>query len=192
MKKYNVSDYEKEFAKRYIEQGFCYIARDENGFLYAHKTKPIKCPFPNEEGEWIGTTKKCAINPALFKEVVWEDNKPAILTDMLYSFEYKSDKELVDKMVRDIPSEIVAYDNDPKGQHLYGEQRQQIAQVLCDKGYRNQKDVISEFVYKLNTILAPHRCQVGDGDNIICYLADCEHLDDKIAQLAKEYGVEVK
>ena len=35
-----------------------------------------------------------------------------------------------------IPQKLVAYNGDPKGQHLYGEQRLQIAEVLYNAGYR--------------------------------------------------------
>ena len=39
-------------------------------------------------------------------------------------------------MILDVPQKIVAYNGNPAGQHLYGEQRQQIAEMLYDKGYR--------------------------------------------------------
>lgn len=47
------------------------------------------------------------------------------------------DKEkMIKEMILDVPQKIVAYDGNPVGQHLYGEQRQQIAEMLYDKGYR--------------------------------------------------------
>lgn len=48
-----------------------------------------------------------------------------------------TEQEQVDEMMLDVPQTIVAYDANPKGQHLYGEQRLQIAKVLYDKGYGN-------------------------------------------------------
>ena len=39
-------------------------------------------------------------------------------------------------MILDVPQKIVAYNGNPAGQHVYGEQRQQIAEMLYDKGYR--------------------------------------------------------
>ncbi len=42
-------------------------------------------------------------------------------------------QDQVDEMMLDVPQTIVAYDANPKGQHLYGEQRLQIAEVLYDK-----------------------------------------------------------
>ena len=35
-----------------------------------------------------------------------------------------------------VPQKIVAYDSNPAGQHLYGEQRQEIAEALYNAGYR--------------------------------------------------------
>ena len=42
----------------------------------------------------------------------------------------------VEEMMLTIPQKIIAYDMNPKGQHLYGEQRQEIAEVLYNAGYR--------------------------------------------------------
>lgn len=47
----------------------------------------------------------------------------------------KTKQEQIEEMMLDVPQTIVAYDANPKGQHLYGEQRLQIAEVLYDKGY---------------------------------------------------------
>ena len=55
-----------------------------------------------------------------------------------------TDKEQVDKMMLDVPQTIVAYDTNPKGQHLYGEQRLQIAEVLYGKGYGNVSEYRAE------------------------------------------------
>lgn len=48
----------------------------------------------------------------------------------------KTKQDQINEMVLAVPQTIVAYDANPKGQHLYGEQRQQIAEVLYDKCYR--------------------------------------------------------
>lgn len=42
----------------------------------------------------------------------------------------------IKEMMLDIPQKIVAYDGNPAGQHLYGEQREQIAETLYKAGYR--------------------------------------------------------
>lgn len=47
------------------------------------------------------------------------------------------DKEQeIEEIMLTILQKIVAYNGDPKGQHLYGEQRLQIAEVLYNAGYR--------------------------------------------------------
>lgn len=53
-------------------------------------------------------------------------------------------QEQVEEMMLDVPQTIVAYDANPKGQHLYGEQRQQIAESLYDKGYGNVSECRAE------------------------------------------------
>ena len=45
------------------------------------------------------------------------------------------DKEMQEMMLT-VPQKIVAYDGNPAGQHLYGEQRQEIAEALYNAGYR--------------------------------------------------------
>lgn len=52
----------------------------------------------------------------------------------------KTKQDQIDKMLLDVPQTIVAYDANPKGQHLYGEQRRQIAVALYDVGYRKVPD----------------------------------------------------
>ena len=45
-------------------------------------------------------------------------------------------EQQIEEIMLTIPQIIVAYNGDPKGQHLYGEQRLQIAEVLYNAGYR--------------------------------------------------------
>ena len=42
----------------------------------------------------------------------------------------------IEEMMLTVPQKIVAYDMNPKGQHLYGEQRQEIAEAIYNAGYR--------------------------------------------------------
>lgn len=42
----------------------------------------------------------------------------------------------IEEMMLTVPQKIVAYDGNPAGQHLYGEQRQEIAEALYNAGYR--------------------------------------------------------
>ena len=50
----------------------------------------------------------------------------------------------IEEMMLAVPQKIVAYDMNPKGQHLYGEQRQQIAEALYNAGYRKESDSEAE------------------------------------------------
>ena len=45
-------------------------------------------------------------------------------------------EQQIEEIMLTIPQKIVAYNSDPKGQHLYGEQRLQIAESLYNAGYR--------------------------------------------------------
>ena len=52
-------------------------------------------------------------------------------------------EQQIKQMMLDVPQKIIAYDGNPAGQHLYGEQRQQIAEALYNAGYR--KTFTSDF-----------------------------------------------
>lgn len=52
-------------------------------------------------------------------------------------------EQQIEEMLLDVPQKIVAYDGNPAGQHLYGEQRQEIAEALYNAGYR--KTFTSDF-----------------------------------------------
>lgn len=61
-------------------------------------------------------------------------------------------QEQINEMMLYVPQTIVAYDANPKGQHLYGEQRRQIAVALYDVGYRKIDEdsmVISREEYEM-------------------------------------------
>ena len=47
----------------------------------------------------------------------------------------------IEKMAEDVPQKIVAFNGDPKGHHLYIEQRLEIAEVLYNAGYRKQSEL---------------------------------------------------
>ena len=78
----------------------------------------------------------------------------------------KTKQEQIEEMLLDVPQTIVAYDANPKGQHLYGEQRLQIAEALYNAGYRNlnermtcdfvktaQKHAVQDFAEKLKEVI---------------------------------------
>ena len=65
-------------------------------------------------------------------------------------------ENVIKEMMLNIPQKIVAYDGNPAGQHLYGEQRQQIAEVLYEAGYRKvSKDSICKTIE--NSVDTPKR-----------------------------------
>lgn len=47
----------------------------------------------------------------------------------------------IEEMMLTVPQKIVAYDGNPAGQHLYSEQRQEIAEALYNAGYRKESDI---------------------------------------------------
>jgi hypothetical protein len=47
-----------------------------------------------------------------------------------------TDKEMIEEMAKFIPNDIVRYDGMPRGQHLYIEQKEEIAKELLKAGYR--------------------------------------------------------
>lgn len=55
-------------------------------------------------------------------------------------------QEQINEMLLYVPQTIIAYDMNPKGQHLYGEQREYIAKALYDAGYRKTPDDIRELI----------------------------------------------
>lgn len=61
-------------------------------------------------------------------------------------------EQQIEEMMLTVPQKIVAYDGNPAGQHLYGEQRQQIAETLYNAGYRKVPEdsvVLSKEEYEM-------------------------------------------
>lgn len=58
----------------------------------------------------------------------------------------ESKEKEIEEMMLAVPQKIVAFDMNPKGQHLYGEQRKEIAEALYNAGYRKTftSDLASE------------------------------------------------
>lgn len=91
-------------------------------------------------------------------------------------------QEQINEMLLYVPQTIVAYDANPKGQHLYGEQRQQIAKALYDAGYRKIKEkneTLEEQIKHLNTIVERLDELLGKGiDEYIKGIDGVEGLKD--------------
>ena len=77
-------------------------------------------------------------------------------------------QEQINEMLLYVPQTIVAYDANPKGQHLYGEQRRQIAEALYEAGYRKIKEkdeTLEKQIKHLNTIVERLDELLGKGIN---------------------------
>ena len=77
-------------------------------------------------------------------------------------------QEQINEMLLYVPQTIVAYDANPKGQHLYGEQRQQIAKALYEAGYRKirgKDETLEAEIKHLNTIVERLDELLGKGIN---------------------------
>ena len=122
-------------------------------------------------------------------------------------------QEQINEMLLYVPQTIVAYDANPKGQHLYGEQRQQIAKALYDAGYRKVEglekgnaDLLKaceeQFTFdttegKKYSIFDSVRKEFADEvkakllaifGKTICSDLDTEDITDIIDELLEEYG----
>lgn len=91
----------------------------------------------------------------------------------------------IEEMMLTVPQKIVAYDGNPVGQHLYGEQRQEIAEALYNAGYRKidencavimkaelkeyKRQAVKEFAHELKAIIAEKGTLVRDytGDKLV-------------------------
>lgn len=92
----------------------------------------------------------------------------------------KTRQEQIEAMKLAIPQTIVAYDMNPKGQHLYGEQRLQIAEALIQAGYGD----VSEYKAEMRELKADLDHQIdatNDAENLASHLQ--YDLDEARAQL---------
>ena len=106
-------------------------------------------------------------------------------------------QEQINEMLLYVPQTIVAYDGNPKGQHLYGEQRQQIAKALYDAGYRKIKEkdeTLEKQIKYLNTIVERLDELLGKGINdYIMGIDGVEGLKDMWERSAvREFADKVK
>lgn len=94
-----------------------------------------------------------------------------------------TEQEQVYKMMLDIPQTIVAYDANPEGQHLYGEQRLQIAEVLYNKGYGN----VSEYRAEIKQLKAKLEAKLTCDFVKTAQKHAVKEFAEKINELLKEY-----
>ena len=106
-------------------------------------------------------------------------------------------QEQINEMLLCVPQTIVAYDANPKGQHLYAEQRQQIAEVLYNAGYRKIRErgeTLEEQIKHLNTIVERLDELLGKGINdYIMGIDGVEGIKDMWERSAvKEFAEKIK
>ena len=89
--------------------------------------------------------------------------------------------EEIEEMMLTVPQKIVAYDGNPAGQHLYGEQRQQIAETLYNAGYR--KTFTSDFATDTQNV-----CKLEAENKHLLKLIENEHFSYQTTT-GKKYSV---
>lgn len=75
---------EREELKRLSDEGYKYLAREENDSLYAYTQKPLEEEFFLDcLGRWTNNGYLRAVNDDLFLWVRWEDNEPYEIEKLL-------------------------------------------------------------------------------------------------------------
>lgn len=96
----------------------------------------------------------------------------------------------VEELMLTIPQTIVAYDQNPKGQHLYGEQRLQIAEAVYDAGYRkiifDKVDLLNQEVDSLQDRAEIERLKAEN--KLLLDLLDSKHFSYQTTS-GKKYSV---
>lgn len=119
-------------------------------------------------------------------------------------FKGKTMNKEIEEMMLAVPQKIVAYDGNPAGQHLYGEQRHQIAETLYNAGYHKidenctvitkdeleeyKRQAVKEFAEKVkeyinNKVIA----DFDDSESVKYYTIDLDEFESEIDELLKEY-----
>lgn len=103
----------------------------------------------------------------------------------------------IEEMMLTVPQKIVSYDGNTAGQHLYGEQRLQIAESLYNAGYRKidencivitkaelkeyKRQAVKEFAEKLKESAQTNLDHFMGFQKVV--------LTEQIDELLKEYGI---
>ena len=90
-------------------------------------------------------------------------------------------EQQIKQMMLDVPQKIVAYDGNPAGQHVYGEQRQEIAETLYNAGYR--KTFTSDFATDTQNV-----CKLEAENKHLLKLIENEHFSYQTTT-GKKYSV---
>ena len=101
MAKINQKEYEvlKRLIKT-IRKPKEYIARDEDGMLYAHRTNPRR--YTN--GCWVSGYLKVEVKKDLFQFIQWEDEEPYLIAELIKEYEedYKGSWEHAIEFSREV------------------------------------------------------------------------------------------
>ena len=99
----------------------------------------------------------------------------------------KTEQEQIKEMMLDVPQTVVAYDANPRGQHLYGEQRLQIAEILCDKGYGR----ISEYTAEIERLKAEFKQLETNAEILARGVRDLNHENYELTKKVKQAKIDV-
>ena len=99
----------------------------------------------------------------------------------------KTEQEQIKEMMLDVPQTVVAYDANPKGQHLYGEQRLQIAEVLYDKGYGR----IGEYKAEIERLEAEFKQLQTNAEILARGVRDLNHENYELTKKVKQAKIDV-
>lgn len=109
-------------------------------------------------------------------------------------------EQQIEEIMLTVPQKIVAYDGNPSGQHLYGEQRQEIAEAIYNAGYRKidenctvitkdelkeyKRQAVKEFTEKLQKELPCRDYTLNGNTYSMIFTSSMKYFTDK---LLKEY-----
>ena len=99
----------------------------------------------------------------------------------------KTEQEQIKEMMLDVPQTVVAYDANPKGQHLYGEQRLQIAEVLYGKGYGR----IGEYKAEIERLEAEFKQLETNAEILARGVRDLNHENYELTKKVKQAKIDV-
>lgn len=99
----------------------------------------------------------------------------------------KTEQEQIKEMMLDVPQTVVAYDANPKGQHLYGEQRLQIAEILYDKGYGD----VSEYKAEIERLKAEFKQLETNAEILAWGVRDLNHENYELTEKVKQAKIDV-
>lgn len=92
----------------------------------------------------------------------------------------------IKELMLNIPQKIVAYNGNPDGQHLYGEQRAQIAEALYNAGYRKDNEIERRTSKNIAEWIAFRAFHGGYAESVQNVLSELSDL------IKRNYGVEAK